>query len=91
MLRILLVATLIAAALFAVKDQRVLQRAGLLGSCRAVTAPAADGAEWHVCRDGKLSGRPDLSLDSCTSYGIVRGLEYWRCPAPLSAGRAPRP
>ena len=81
MLRILLVAALIAAALVAVKQQHVLQRAGLLGSCTVVTSPPHDAGEWHACKGGRLSGPPDLSRDSCKSYGLQGSFEYWRCPA----------
>jgi hypothetical protein len=88
MLRILLVAVVLAGAMFAVKEGRVLARAGLVGSCSTVAAPAGDTAEWEACRAGRLEGRPDLSRKSCTSEQVVGDLEYWRCPAPVVAGPA---
>lgn len=90
MRRILLVATLIAVAMFVVKDERVLARIGLLGTCTVVASPEGDAAEWWACRDGKLSGRPDLSLKSCVAQGVRGGREYWRCPAPVGSGPSVR-
>jgi hypothetical protein len=85
MLRVFIAAALVVAALVAVKDGRVLTRAGLVGSCSAVAAPAGQAGVWEACRAGKLEGRPDLSRHSCVSAGVRRGLEYWRCPAPVGA------
>jgi hypothetical protein len=85
-LRILLVTVAVAGAMFAVKDGSLLARAGLVGSCSAVAAPAGDSGEWQACRAGRLEGRPDLSRTSCTSESVVGEFEYWRCPAPLAAG-----
>jgi hypothetical protein len=84
MLRILLVTAALAGALFAVKDGRILARAGLVGSCSAVAAPAGEAAPWQACRAGRLEGRPDLSRRSCTSQGIVGDVEYWRCPGSVA-------
>ena len=81
MLKILLATAVVAAAMLAIKDGRVLERAGLVGRCTTVGAPAADGSTMHACRPGKLEGRPDLSRDACTSTGLAGGVEYWRCPA----------
>jgi hypothetical protein len=91
MLKILLVTAALAGAMFAVKDGRVLARAGLLGSCSAVAAPAGDPAAWQECRAGRLEGRPDLSRRSCTSEGVVAEVEYWRCPARIVAGHGTQP
>jgi hypothetical protein len=86
MVKVALVAALIAATLQGVKHERVLERAGLFGSCSAVTTTAAD-AGWMACRPGRLSGYPDLSHDSCTQGGTRAKIVYWRCPAQLVASR----
>lgn len=70
----------------AIKDGRVLSETGLLASCSAVAAPLGDTGFWEACRPGKLEGRPDLSRRSCTRQGIMRGIELWRCPAPVASG-----
>jgi hypothetical protein len=88
MLRILLVTAAIAGSMLAVKDGRILARAGLFGSCSAVAAPAGDVATWQACRAGRLEGRPNLSRKSCTSEAMVQRLEYWRCPARIATGVA---
>jgi hypothetical protein len=83
--RFFLVAALVAAAMFMIKDDSVLERHGLLGSCAAVAPPAGQDGDWHACKKGRLSGAPDLSLKSCTKAGFVGVVEYWRCPAPIDA------
>lgn len=86
--RIIFVGALIAGAMILIKQDRVLERAGLIGSCRVVGSPAGDTGEWRACRSGKLAGRPDLSVHSCESKTLQGDTEYWRCPAPLAANRA---
>jgi hypothetical protein len=71
------------ALLITVKDQRVLQRAHLIGFCSTV-AQATDGSEWRSCVPGHISGRPGLELDSCIDYGREGNAEVWSCPAPLN-------
>ncbi len=84
LLRILLAGTLLAAALIAVKDHRLLQRAHIVGVCTGY-ARAPDGGEWQACYPGRLSGRPSLELNGCTDRGRVGSAEVWRCPAKLAA------
>ena len=88
MLRIWLTALMIAAALVVVADFHLLQRSGLLSYCATTRTPAGTSGYWRACHRGWLTGRPDLSRDSCKREGITGKLEYWRCPAPLAAGRA---
>ena len=82
MLRIVAVGLSIIALLITIKSQRVLQRAHLVGSCSTL-ARAVDGSEWRSCVPGKLSGRPGLTLDSCTDWGLRGDAEIWSCPARL--------
>jgi hypothetical protein len=86
MLRILVLATLAAAVLFTVKDQDVLHRAGLIGYCTTTTAPAGAKGIWRACEKGKLSGRPDLSRQSCHRQGRTGSVEFWSCPTKLDSG-----
>jgi hypothetical protein len=65
-----------------VKDQRLLQRAHLVGSC-STFARADDGSEWRSCVPGRFSGRPGMALTSCTDVGRRGSAEVWRCPASL--------
>ena len=80
--RIVLVGTLIASAMFVVKDGRMLHIAGLTGAC-AVVQTAASGEQTEACTSGKLEGAPDLSRNGCTDAGLYAGRVYWRCPAPV--------
>ena len=83
--RILLVGSLALALMIVIKDGRLLKNAGLLGSCRTSSAPAAvrgnGAAEWLACKPGKLDGRPNPSQTGCTSQVFVGRTEYWACPS----------
>lgn len=88
MFRTALAAALVASVLAAAHHERVLDRAGLLGSCSPVAAATEDGGQWLECRPGELTGYPDLSQDACTR-GDMRGeVRYWHCPTALVAGRS---
>lgn len=86
--QVVFIAALVAAAMFAVKDHRILQSAGLTGSC-VVVQTAANGQQVEACTSGKLEGAPDLSGNGCTDAGPYAGREYWRCPAPVASAPAP--
>jgi hypothetical protein len=81
---IVFIAVLIAAAMIAVKNGRILRAAGMIGHC-AVVQTSSDGQQWEACSSGKLEGAPDLSRNGCTSAGLYAGQTYWRCPAPVAA------
>jgi hypothetical protein len=89
MSRIVFVAAMIASLLALAKNERVLDRTGLFGSCSAVGAPAPGGGQWLECRPGQLTGYPDLSQDSCSKRGLRGETRYWVCPTPLVAARSP--
>lgn len=76
------------ALLVGAKEGGVVDRAGLLGTCKLVATPYGDWGEWWACRDGKLADAADLSTRSCQRIGFAAGYEYWRCPASLSQSRA---
>jgi hypothetical protein len=87
LLRLAVAAAIVASLLAFAKEERVLDRAGILGSCAALTVPAPNESQWWACRPGDLTGYPDLSKDAC-KRGSLRGeVRYWLCPAALIAGR----
>jgi hypothetical protein len=88
MVKLIVVAGLIASLLAVAKEQRVLDRTGLLGRCTAVVAAAPNGGQWLACEPGQLTGYPDLSKDSCRRGGMRGDVRYWICPTQLVAGRA---
>ena len=90
MSRIVFAAALIASVLALGKQQRALERSGLLGSCSTLTAPAPEGGQWLECRPGRLTGYPDLSQDSCSRRGLRGESRYWICPTALIAARSPQ-
>ena len=89
MSRIVFAAAMIATVLALAKQERVLDRTGMLGSCSSLAAPAPAGGRWLACRPGSLTGYPDLSQDSCTRRGLRGDTRYWVCPTALVAARAP--
>jgi hypothetical protein len=89
MLRVFVLALAVFALMVAIKDGRLLSEAGLVGSCSPVAAPPGSSGYWEACQPGKLEGRPDLSRRSCERRGIVRGVEIWRCPAPIAGPKMP--
>jgi len=83
-IRIAVTTTMVAAALFAVKEQGLLAQAGLTASCTSVQAPAADRrSSWQACTAGLLEGHPDLTRQQCTAVGTRNELQLWRCPVEL--------
>jgi len=82
MLRIVAVGLTLIGLLVTIKSQQVLQRAHLIGYCSSF-AQVANGTEWRSCVPGKVSGRPGLTLDSCTDWGRRGDAEIWSCPAAL--------
>ena len=85
MFRTTLAAALVASVLAAAHHERVLDRAGLLGSCTTLKASAEDGGQWLECKPGDLTGYPDLSQDACTRGALRGDVRYWHCPSALVA------
>jgi len=83
-LKIVVVATVLAALLVIAKQEQLFARSGVVGSCEIVHSPIGDSAEWHACREGWLTGYPSLLGDSCTFEARRGGYEYWRCPDRLT-------
>jgi hypothetical protein len=86
-LRIVVLAAAIAAALAFVQQKQVLQNAGLTGYCASIPTPRGQTGHWHECRPGKLTGTPALSIHSCTRAGGSGEIELWRCPTELERSR----
>lgn len=86
LLKIVVVTALLVAGLALVRDSSVLDRTGLVGTCRVVERMSVGDEVWQACRPGKLQGRPNLARRSCESKAVVRDVEYWRCEAPLENG-----
>lgn len=87
MIRVFAVAIVILGLMLAVKDGRILRKAGLTGGCTTVAAPATQDGEWRACKPGKLQGAPDLTRQGCTSQSVVGKIEYWHCPASIASGQ----
>jgi hypothetical protein len=85
--KLLLVTAVVVTVMIAVKDGRILAETGLTGACVPTSAPAAQGEYWHECREGRISGWPDMSRHNCASHGYRGERELWRCPAALASDR----
>ena len=86
MRRIILIAALIVALMASVKDGRVARKAGLIGSCTAVSAPVGrETGDWQRCTSGKLEGAPDLTRQGCKQAGTNGSSVYWDCQAQLAS------
>ena len=88
LVRIVIIAALIAVALGVIQKKDVLQKAGLTGYCTTVPTPAGQSGFWHECRPGKVTGAPELTLASCKRAGTVGLVERWRCPTALEPNTA---
>jgi hypothetical protein len=84
MLKIILVAVLIAGTLALAKSNHWFERMGVLGSCTVLRSPRGDEGQWWACKQGVLTGYPVLRKDGCDPKGVQAGQEVWRCPAPLA-------
>ena len=85
MVRILVVAALIAVSLYVVKENGMVTRAGLMGYCTSTATPTGTDGSWRACHSGRLSGRPSLYLEACQPKARSGEIEYWRCPATVTA------
>ena len=88
LLRVAVVAALIAGALVFIRQNQVLQHAGLIGYCQRIAAPAGQSGVWHECKSGKLTGTPGLTLGSCTRARHEATGDLWRCPTELQSNQA---
>ena len=84
MIKLVVVAVLIAAALVTVKRENLVERSGVVSSCNEVAAPAGDDGSWVSCREGILTGYPSLGGDSCELRARTKDRQVWRCPAPIA-------
>ena len=82
---ILVAAVLVFALMLAIKDGRLMQKAGLKGGCSMIQTESQETGTWQACTPGKLQGAPDLSRQSCTSVKKVGKTEYWHCPADIQS------
>jgi hypothetical protein len=82
--KIVMVGVAIFALMIAARQEHWPQRAGVTGSCVAIRAPyGQQAAAWYMCKQGVLTGFPNLESDSCTSAGYLGKQEVWSCDAPL--------
>lgn len=86
--KILVVLALLIGALALIQQQRVVERAGIVGKCAEVRPPTSDvpGTQWWSCSEGLITGFPSLVKDNCALKIRAQDRQVWRCPFPI-----PRP
>jgi hypothetical protein len=89
LLKIFVVGALAIGLMAAVKDGRVLRKAGLLSTCSAVTVNGQTDATLLSCTKGRLDGWPDETNNSCNLIAVHPNREFWRCAAPVVSSRTP--
>ncbi len=83
LLRVVIFAAVIAAALAVVQQKQVLQNAHLTGYCTRIATPTGGTGVWHECRSGSITGMAGLSRGSCVRVSHASARDVWRCPTPL--------
>ena len=82
--KIVMVGVALLALMVAVHREGWAQRVGVTGSCTATQAPTGQqAAAWYLCKQGILTGFPNLENSSCNGVGYVGKRELWACAAPL--------
>jgi hypothetical protein len=82
--KIVMAGVLIIALMVVARQEGWAQRVGVTGSCMATQAPSSsESGAWYMCRQGILTGFPNLETDSCDSVGFVGKRQVWSCSAPL--------
>ena len=84
---VVVAAALILAFMVAIKDGRILRKAGLTGGCISIATPRGETGAWHKCTAGRLQGLPDLHRQGCTAVSQFGKTEFWRCPARIDAAQ----
>ena len=86
LVKIAIVAAAFAGLLGLARDQMWFERAGLMAHCDVTTAPygAPAGGQWWSCREGAISGLPNLTRDHCDSKGVTGHFELWYCPIAIA-------
>ena len=73
LVKIALVGVAVIAMLVVSKHQHWPERVGVTGGCALDAAPIGETGEWLVaCRQGVLTGFPNLAERQCTTDGVCR-------------------
>jgi hypothetical protein len=86
LIKIALVAAAAAGLLAFAKTERWFEKAGLMSRCETTAAPYGTrlSGQWWLCREGAISGLPNLHRDHCESKGLIGNTETWYCPVPIA-------
>ena len=86
LIKIAMVGVTIAVMLAVARDQHWAQRAGVVGNCVETQPPRSEpGGAWYACRQGIVTGFPNLEADACRSAGIAQHQEIWSCTKRLAS------
>lgn len=84
--KIAIIAAAFAGLLGLARNQMWFERAGLMAECKVTATPyaAPAGGQWWACREGAISGFPNLRRDHCDSKGVTGRIELWHCPVAIA-------
>jgi hypothetical protein len=86
LIKIALVGATIIALMVIGQNQRWYEKARIVGACTTVTPGEAQTTDvWYACKQGLLSGFPNLPNDTCSVVETVGGREIWSCTMPLTS------
>jgi hypothetical protein len=85
LIKIALVGVAIIAVLAVAKQQHWFERVGVTGRCTLVATPSGKTGQSWTCRQGILTGFPNMPEDSCETDGYAGESQIWRCSTPVRA------
>jgi hypothetical protein len=86
LIKIAMVGLAIALMMVVARNDHWFERAGIIGVCTATPAPYDQrGEAWYACKEGILSGFPNLKPDYCSTEEVVAHREIWHCTVALDS------
>ena len=84
--KIAIVVAAIAGLLGVARNQMWFERVGLMAECKVTATPFGEqgGGQWWACREGAISGFPNLRRDHCETKGVTGRIELWYCPVAIA-------
>ena len=85
LIKIALVGVAVIALLGVAKQQKWYDSAHITGHCTVIPTPSGKTGQSWACRQGILTGFPNLPEDRCETDGYLGERQVWRCAIPLDS------
>ena len=85
LMRIALIGVVVVAVLGVAKHEQWFERAGVTGRCALIATPTGQTGQWWTCRQGILTGFPNMPADRCQTDGYAGERQVWRCANPVTS------